>query len=133
MASMTGYLEFQSTLPAWGETLCHWDADTMIAISIHSPRVGRDEWRLDKEAVFQFQSTLPAWGETAGRTIWYGIKQFQSTLPAWGETYTVLCARDFLQHFNPLSPRGERRNLVGGRRMKRFISIHSPRVGRDRV
>ena len=35
---------------------------------------------------------------------------FQSTLPAWGETYSV-----------------------GGFRIPRLISIHSPRMGRDDI
>ena len=56
-----------------------------------------------------FQSTLPVWGGTA---IMRGQEHsivFQSTLPVWGGT--------------------------GGRRaeaLERAISIHPPRVGRDR-
>ncbi len=103
---------FQSTLPAWGETIKL--AQTAMALL--------------------FQSTLPAWGETqSGRgdrrdTVYFNplsphgerpapdqlaqmrMGQFQSTLPAWGET--------------PCGSHGE----GGGR-----ISIHSPRMGRDDV
>ena len=101
--------EFQSTLPAWGETSPFRFSPEKFLISIHSPRVGRDEpaqhHGLEAD---QFQSTLPAWGETqapAGPKT--GI-QFQSTLPAWGETAMMFGIQG---HF--------------------FISIHSPRVGRD--
>ena len=80
---------FQSTLPAWGETGPAPADDRGADISIHSPRMGRDnitdyvggwrkyfnplsphgERRERTKAVVQelrFQSTLPAWGETAG-------------------------------------------------------------------
>ena len=34
---------FQSTLPAWGETVRHGLSHGLAVISIHSPRMGRDE------------------------------------------------------------------------------------------
>ena len=34
-------------------------------------------------------------------------------------------------HFNPLSPRGERHDIISVSCWGSFISIHSPRVGRD--
>ena len=79
---------FQSTLPAWGETRLapaitpgahnfnplsphgerrNRNATDMskLAISIHSPRMGRDPTSApDRRAGNTFQSTLPAWGET---------------------------------------------------------------------
>ena len=36
------YMRFQSTLPAWGETVPVVVADNLTDISIHSPRMGRD-------------------------------------------------------------------------------------------
>ena len=35
-------IQFQSTLPAWGETGLRHSMATAAAISIHSPRMGRD-------------------------------------------------------------------------------------------
>ena len=101
---------FQSTLPAWGETELIDLILTLLSISIHSPRMGRDMITIGKTTnATPFQSTLPAWGET------YGIKGlievpelFQSTLPAWGETI------------------GQNVTSFSGQ-----ISIHSPRMGRD--
>ena len=102
--------EFQSTLPAWGETGRCFPSLLCVVISIHSPRMGRDF------PVFPcfgqlpaFQSTLPAWGETICNTVPSVLQnEFQSTLPAWGET--------------PSCP---------SRRPRWTISIHSPRMGRD--
>ena len=78
-------------------------------ISIHSPRMGRDPGRSrSPRMISRFQSTLPAWGETAARR-WTGRGMpFQSTLPAWGET-----------------------NKDDTLLLRRAISIHSPRMGRD--
>ena len=58
----------------------------------------------------KFQSTLPAWGETNASSLCHGVPIFQSTLPAWGETV------------------GHGRADVAV-----IISIHSPRMGRDRA
>ena len=57
----------------------------------------------------QFQSTLPAWGETADEAALAKYGRFQSTLPAWGET-----------------------KLPPLQKPPKEISIHSPRMGRDR-
>ena len=122
---------FQSTLPAWGETQGfetdsgarlisihsprmgrdeprgEWNGDTPI--SIHSPRMGRDAWESwNRPTGRDFNPLLPAWGETAvPQVVNFGVI-FQSTLPAWGETYLA-------------------------NRLWRLqkISIHSPRMGRD--
>ena len=77
---------FQSTLPAWGETLLLTPVWALAEISIHSPRMGRDEAADGRSAAPQFQSTLPAWGET---------DYFNSHM-------------DKSDDFNPLSPHGER-------------------------
>ncbi len=145
--------KFQSTLPAWGETMKGWLNKMTTVISIHSPRMGRDsDGRFMRASEWRFQSTLPAWGETndpnykpfteeisihsprMGRDLIMrlqkGLHLFQSTLPAWGETSPNMYAsciirisihsprmgRDdsipvffrLFEHFNPLSPHGER-------------------------
>ena len=79
-------------------------------IPIHPPREGRDETGRQPEVVlFEFQSTLHVWGGTCILSGAIRSLGFQSTLPARGGTYsrewaTRLC----------------------------LISIHPPRVGRDR-
>ena len=78
---------------------------------------------------------------------------FQSTLPAWGETSAISDKRKSFIYFNPLSPHGERlfqpitrpcchpfQSTLPAWGETRpllalphgvFISIHSPRMGRD--
>ena len=58
------FLQFQSTLPAWGAT--------------RGSKLTSDHTR--------FQSTLPAWGATTIRHEKIKRIEFQSTLPAWGAT-----------------------------------------------
>ena len=141
--------QFQSTLPAWGETrpvLSEWiatdnfnplsphgerqSAEAMDLsdepISIHSPRMGRDTVALAGQHLhILFQSTLPAWGETA-RKATYPITSslFQSTLPAWGETAPshgcIYCS-----YFNPLSPHGERQQTHTTFRREKLAHLHN--------
>ena len=100
---------FQSTLPAWGETVTKCGNGLLMPISIHSPRMGRDVNHPQKFSIWLlFQSTLPAWGETPPAPTGRWNSGFQSTLPAWGET-----VNDWLFNNND------------------DISIHSPRMGRD--
>ena len=148
-------LLFQSTLPAWGETV----------FARFASLIGN-----------RFQSTLPAWGETRKRLLHAtGQTVFQSTLPAWGETrrevdgqrparisiHSPRMGRDpkysiqrlYVTDFNPLSPHGERladkqaqcalfvfQSTLPAwgetmqrreRQLEHIISIHSPRMGRD--
>ncbi len=61
-------MRFQSTLPVWGETLSARIFSINSVISIHSPRVGRDEQVVTMLYRYhKFQSTLPVWGETCFR------------------------------------------------------------------
>ena len=63
------------------------DLQTMVSISIHSPREGRDGYGLNT-GVFavKFQSTRPVRGETIWRQPSRGRRIFQSTRPVRGET-----------------------------------------------
>ena len=126
------FVRFQSTLPAWGETQRHKQVARLPAISIHSPRMGRDrtatartarrgdfnplsphgerrEFFGRKAGIFIFQSTLPARGETERKMEGHRWMLFQSTLPAWGETWLPMPEPPKEDYFNPLSPHGERR------------------------
>ena len=125
--------QFQSTLPVRGGTRFTAFVLAAVRISIHPPRVGRD---------FQSFDLLGA------------FIQFQSTLPVWGGTWCFGNVRCAVDDFNPPSPCGEGREsftktlkkflfqstlpVWGGTRQSCFfccsclISIHPPRVGRDR-
>ena len=57
--------KFLSTLPAWGATYTAIRPSIFCTISIHAPRVGSDEVRLNGVRCNPlFLSTLPAWGAT---------------------------------------------------------------------
>ena len=102
--------EFQSTLPAWGETLLG-----------HLARHG-----------VQFQSTLPAWGETLDSRALKDERLFQSTLPAWGETAVDLYDAAHGHGISIHSPRmGRDQRRKEAKQNVENISIHSPRMGRD--
>ena len=81
-------LRFQSTRPVWGATQVVFYFFTSPVISIHAPRVGRDEFRGRDDGMDpQFQSTRPVWGATTydGPTD-IMLNTFQSTRPVWGAT-----------------------------------------------
>ena len=78
-------------------------------ISIHSPRMGRD---------------APA-AEAGGGTTYF------NPLSPHGERLTLGNSSGCSRNFNPLSPHGERR-LAPTVTAEEMISIHSPRMGRDR-
>ena len=100
---------FQSTLPAWGETVPRLGSRGGGAISIHSPRMGRDvSIRATRCDCFDFNPLSPH-GERPG-----------SPADASASSY-----------FNPLSPHGERPHILAGCSSAPAISIHSPRMGRD--
>ena len=126
-------------------------------ISIHSPRMGRDisdAWEVTGDWYISIHS--PRMGRDRRKGVCAALRlEFQSTLPAWGETAYLEGGGESGKYFNPLSPHGERL-LQKERRLPthRFqstlpawgetafwdkyaelplISIHSPRMGRDRA
>ena len=79
-------------------------------ISIHSPRMGRDNGKEveTRKALISIHS--PRMGRDAKAMCFrVMVIKFQSTLPAWGETCEHLRRRSPGGDFNPLSPHGERR------------------------
>ena len=123
-------------------------------ISIHSPRMGRDNReRASPTRTADFNPLSPH-GErqlySCQVTSWLisihsprmGRDQslmtpptiqhrFQSTLPAWGETRRAPQSMAETAYFNPLSPHGERHIAKNESEAEAEISIHSPRMGRD--
>ena len=77
---------FQFTRPAWGATTQSNGLVYNSAVSIHAPRVGRDELRVELAGYNKFQFTRPAWGATQTRTSGWNGKWFQFTRPACGAT-----------------------------------------------
>ena len=79
----------------------------------------------------RFQSTLPAWGETRSNIRTQQDNDFNPLSPH-GERLYVCDSVKFCSNFNPLSPHGERRYSFRAFWRQSSISIHSPRMGRDR-
>ena len=79
-------------------------------ISIHSPRMGRD--------------ASPAPWRNSG-------PDFNPLSPHGERLVGEIRAVGILKNFNPLSPHGERLSGSGLRFPVSYISIHSPRMGRD--
>ena len=79
---------FQSTLPAWGETVMQtYHFDYNMRISIHSPRMGRDWSKIYSTGIDAISIHSPRMGRDANSNMHSGkLGRFQSTLPAWGET-----------------------------------------------
>ena len=78
--------QFQSTLPAWGETRQSGHVADRRDISIHSPRMGRDDWRESRRLCPVISIHSPRMGRD--------------------DTLTDIITE--ASHFNPLSPHGER-------------------------
>ena len=101
---------FQSTLPAWGETRDRLRVCLRHAISIHSPRMGRDGHRPPGKRGGQYFNPLSPHGERPNRC--FPPSRIQTNfnpLSPHGErqgvsTYDLRRGADF----NPLSPHGER-------------------------
>ena len=102
---------FQSTLPVWGGTWkCTKEFPYKERISIHPPRVGRDDF----VGVAYLVSRISIHPPRVGRDFLASVsgnrcKIFQSTLPVWGGTRLLVLAPGIAIP----------------------ISIHPPRVGRD--
>ena len=103
--------QFQSTRPVWGATIGVGIGLPINFISIHAPRVGRDG---TCAAVSRSQQI------------------FQSTRPVWGATVPAAQLTVIHRYFNPRAPCGARRRHILCFVASNCISIHAPRVGRDR-
>ena len=148
------FVIFQSTRPAWGETEQLPGADPRHAISIHSPRVGRDDWinPIKNVSTISIHSPRvgrdgPDGGDGARRNHFNplaprGARRGRALhrpnphpisihSPRVGRDVTLTVIALTEDNFNPLAPRGARRPKNGRRRRRHTISIHSPRVGRD--
>ena len=146
---------FQSTLPAWGETITPPLHLLLEHISIHSPRMGRDYTDSNFAASAKHFNPLSPHGERPA-LFFVAINQEISIhsprmgrdngldptgiielnfnpLSPHGERRQKYRGLDRSEDFNPLSPHGERPLAVSRWEHGQRISIHSPRMGRDYV
>ena len=149
--------QFQSTRPVWGATragslslslstyfnprapcgarrLARSVASIALIISIHAPRVGRDAADLGlHQCLRQFQSTRPVWGATHGDFHNQNkAVHFNPRAPCGARLGFRFEQRLLNFDFNPRAPCGARPGSKTGDIIGESISIHAPRVGRDR-
>ena len=101
---------FQSTRPVWGATLPIIRGSVSLSISIHAPRVGRDEVS-ELLAMTRVKISIHA--------------------PRVGRDRISLFRRCRRCYFNPRAPCGARHLVDKFFISPADISIHAPRVGRD--
>ena len=153
-AAAAGNNEFQSTRPVWGATMCTSRRRSSATISIHAPRVGRDNCIcVDIRVSLHFNPRAPCGARPGRRTScstrkYFNprapcgarprgeeprteIRGFQSTRPVWGATSVVVFSGVSMANFNPRAPCGARPAGKGQNIGITCISIHAPRVGRD--
>ena len=149
-------IEFQSAHPVRGATITP-SMFTLVS-AYFKPRApcGARQTRIEFASDnIKFQTTRPVWGATtitvAGAVVY---DKFQSTRPVWGATCVTCWRTTAVTYFNPRAPCGARHRQprqpeqhgefqstrpVWGATTRRMsdgtetdISIHAPRVGRDR-
>ena len=148
--------QFQSTLPVWGGTQlfrhgmqvhrhfnppspCGEGLETglstqeLVDFNPPSPCGEGQPGTSAHYFVDEFQSTLPVWGGTLYHMRRIRGSGFQSTLPVWGGTRPRYPGTSLIYDFNPPSPCGEGHQHSRNEFLACMISIHPPRVGRDRA
>ena len=102
-----------------------------VDISIHSPRMGRDILRRYLRGQRWISIHSPRMGRDR-RPSSTGTRPGNfNPLSPHGERPYKPQYMEAINHFNPLSPHGERPVHWTIERVKLYISIHSPRMGRD--
>ena len=125
--------QFQSTLPAWGETYRAGERVLTALISIHSPRMGRDRRRGDPEGREAISIHSPRMGRDAGPPASGGKARDFNPLSPHGERREVQSPSPQNLDFNPLSPHGERHlRRVGGHGRLVYFNPLSPHGERRR-
>ena len=126
-----GFGIFQSTRPVWGATDPYRVRFGQYQISIHAPRVGRDQGRDRVSDLGNISIHAPRVGRDY--PLDYGgayPTDFNPRAPCGARLYW--CARPcWNRYFNPRAPCGARLDRAFLPRHFGGISIHAPRVGRD--
>ena len=137
-----------------GATSFRLDVCPVVHVSIHAPRVGRDEERsvrVSKRVSFNprapcgarrphitrggddnaFQSTRPVWGATLRLPCWYLLLSVSIHAPRVGRDTSSTSRTRCRRGFNPRAPCGARLSRKISTEQELWVSIHAPRVGRD--
>ena len=118
----------------WGATVLLPKLVKNRLISIHAPRVGRDcTPSLKTLPTMRFQSTRPVWGATSILARQWGcFWNFNPRAPC-GARLLVKFTAKITAIFQSTRPVWGATTFDGGIDYGNLISIHAPRVGRDRM
>ncbi len=106
---------------------------TVTRVSIHAPRMGRDAHGIGiTDCRTRFNPRAPHGARHCCNPLQIGLTMFQSTRPAWGATLALITIRRELSGFNPRAPHGARPVTLSDKNPARKVSIHAPRMGRDK-
>ena len=87
VSTFRDHVKFQSTRPVWGGTISVLESFLSDGISIHPPRVGRDELTATIKVILNAISIHPPRvGRDIGGRFYAVPATFQSTRPVWGGT-----------------------------------------------
>ena len=112
----------------------HLGGTPLRAISIHAPHAGRDViLNPIPQEVALFQSTRPMRGATISLTLRRSAALYFNPRAPCGRDAVAYSLGRMDQNFNPRAPCGARPLFQLLRLLLRFISIHAPRAGRDRM
>ncbi len=124
-------IEFQSTLPARGETDRRFIYYIPLQISIHSPRKGRDSCiTIPKVQINHFNPLSPQ-GERLNKLFAIGTTEDFNPLSPQGERRRNCEAYDAFYGFQSTLPARGETKVLRTYKTESNISIHSPRKGRD--
>ena len=103
-------------------------------ISIHAPRVGRDERTISiRREITNFNPRAPCGARRCAATLCVPVRRdFNPRAPCGARPPSHRLSDRCGRYFNPRAPCGARPDELRHMALLHAISIHAPRVGRDR-
>ena len=136
MSRVTGFIEFQSTLPVRGATVNHFLAAFAVLISIHAPRAGSDvDVQMGRAELRQISIHAPRAGSDYAGSDLDKRMTISIHAPRAGSDIPPNDSCSNGNNFNPRSPCGERRFRGGLKKCRKNFNPRSPcgeRPGREK-
>ena len=124
--------KFQSTPPAWGATPFKFKGVRCGYISIHAPRMGSDEVKINTDSDDYISIHAPRMGsDLPFCSPLHVIFAISIHAPRMGSDSDIPDLIRFVCYFNPRPPHGERPRTLHFNITINNISIHAPRMGSD--
>ena len=132
--SVATQADFNPRAPCGARLWIHNVFKLCFDISIHAPRVGRDASALcSRREPHLISIHAPRVGrDSIFRRHKASIMDFNPRAPCGARLSASMVSHADGKHFNPRAPCGARHSRAGFGIRDQYISIHAPRVGRDR-